>query len=80
MSKELSKSQEIWNSIKDKNIDIFSLTKKVSDYFSYVDIDANKCHLEISVSAALPALETTLGPKYACGVSGRFVVVEQIGV
>jgi len=70
--------KKMWNDMKDLDIDVFAIVKKVSDYFEYAPIDNNKCYLTCKASAALPALETTLGKGYQVNVVEKYILVEKV--
>lgn len=72
------KSQEIWEEIKEKEINMFALSSKVSDYCEYKPIDTIKCFLVCKATAVLPALEIALGNKYTCSLVDKYVVVEKV--
>jgi hypothetical protein len=74
----MTSGKKVWDEIKDKNIDVFAMTSKISEFCEYVDIDPVKCYLKCKASAALPALETALGPKYQCTLVEKWVVVEKL--
>jgi len=68
---------KIWNSIKNKDIDVFSITGSVvSNYCTPVLIDPSKCYLTYKASAVLPALETAL-KDYNVSQVEKFIVVEK---
>lgn len=72
-------SQKIWEEIKDKSINVFSMDQRVNQYFEFLDIDPIKCYLRCKASAALPALETTLGKKFACTLTDKqYILVEEV--
>lgn len=70
--------QQIWNEIKDKDIDLFAMVTKVKQYCNFIDIDADKCYLMCKTGAALPALETALGDAYICTRVEKYVLVEKV--
>jgi hypothetical protein len=69
--------KDIWSEIKNKEMNVFAMAVKVSDYCEYVDIDPSKCFLVCKASAALPALETALGDNYSCTLVEKYVLVEK---
>lgn len=74
----MTSGKKVWDEIKDKSIDVFAMTSKVSDYCEYVDIDPVKCYVKCKASAALPALEAALGVGYQCTLVEKWVVVEKL--
>jgi len=73
-----SVSKTIWAEIKDKDIDVFAMVSKVSDYCEYIDIDEKKCYLVCKATAVLPALEMALGSNYKCNSSDKYIVIEKV--
>jgi len=74
--KVLTQAEEIWNEIKDKSIDMFSLpNQKVSQYCQPKNIDPTKCFLVASSSSVLPSLEVAIGNKYSVEVMDKYLVV-----
>ena len=69
--------QELWDTIKNKNIDVYAIVKKVSDYCEFIAIDPNKCYLTTKASAVLPALEAALGDEYICSTVEKYILVEK---
>lgn len=69
--------KQIWEEIKDKNIDVFAMTSTVAQYCEYVDIDPAKCYIVCKATAALPALETALGEKFTVSQVEKYVLVEK---
>lgn len=69
---------EIWNEIKDKNIEMFALPDQlVSMHCRPVPIEPSKLYLLTSSTSVLPSLETAVGKKYAVERVDRFVVVSR---
>jgi hypothetical protein len=76
---DLTVAQQIWEDIKDKQINMFALPgQTVSQYCEPVLIEPSKCYLSAKVSAVLPALEEALKGLYLVERIDRFVVVEKI--
>jgi hypothetical protein len=73
----MASGKQIWEEIKDKNIDVFAMTSTVAQYCEYVDIDPAKCYIVCKATAALPALETALGDKFAVSQVEKYVLVEK---
>lgn len=69
--------KQLWEEIKNKNIDVFANTAKVHQYCNFVEIDPNKCYLTCKATAVLPALETTLGGGYVCSQIEKYILVER---
>ncbi len=68
---------KIWNYLKNKDIDLFAIKKKVSDYCEMVEIDPNKCHLVSKASAVYPVLEDNFGHIYNFSKIDKYIVVEK---
>lgn len=73
----MASGKQIWEEIKDKDIDVFAMTGKISQYCEFIEIDPAKCYLVCKASAALPALETALGEKFTCTLTEKYVLVEK---
>lgn len=74
----LTTAQKLWEEIKNKKIDMFSLpNQKVSDYCSVVDADPEKLMITIKVSSTLPALESALGPDWSIEMAGKFYLISK---
>lgn len=73
----MKKSEEIWSLIKDKDINVFGMPQKVSDYCDHAKMDDNKCFLTCKAWAVLPALEGLLGTTYNCSQVEKYLVVEK---
>jgi hypothetical protein len=76
----MSSGKQLWDEIKEKNMDVFAMATKVADYCEFVDIDPAKCYLICKATAALPALETALGSKFTCSLIEKYVLVEKKNV
>lgn len=71
-----TEADKIWNEIKDKKIEIFSLPSQiVSQYCKPSPVEPSKLYLIVSASSVLPALETALGPAYVLDRMERFITV-----
>lgn len=71
-----TEADKIWEEIKDKKIEIFSLPNQVvSQYCKPSPIDPAKLYLTVSATSVLPALETAIGPSYVIDRVERFVTV-----
>lgn len=69
--------QEIWDQIKNKEMNVFAMVCKVSDYCTFIDIDPTKCYLICKATAALPALETAVGNGFTCNLVEKYILVEK---
>jgi hypothetical protein len=78
MRRNVMTSKKVWDEIKDKDIDVFAMTAKVSDFCEYMDIDPNKCYIKCKATATLPALETALGAGFQCTAVEKYILVEKI--
>ncbi len=69
---------EIWDEIKDKNIEMFALPDQtVSMHCRPIPIEPSKLYLTASSTSVLPSLETAVGKKYAVELADRFIVVSR---
>ena len=73
---EKTEADKIWNEIKGKKIDIFSLPDQiVSQYCKPATVEPSKLYLLVSATSVLPALETAIGPSFVVDRVERFVTV-----
>lgn len=77
------KSEELstilWNEIKNKKINMFSIPNQtVEKYCEPISIDPNKLYLTIKVSSVLPALEEALGSDYVVEQINKYLVVSRV--
>ena len=71
-----TKSEKIWEEIKDKQVEMFSLpAQPVQKYAQMHLIDHNKLHLTSTIPALLPTLEVALAPKYKVELVDKFIVI-----
>jgi hypothetical protein len=74
----LSTSEKIWNEIKNKEINLFSLPSKcIADYCTPAPLDPNRCFLVAKASATLPALEEAIGGEYVCERMEKYIVISR---
>jgi hypothetical protein len=74
--KEESVAEKIWNEIKNKEIQMFSLPGKVvSDFCKPIQIEPSRCFLLFKASAVLPALEEAIGKAYECEAMDKYIVI-----
>lgn len=72
----LTEAEKIWNEIKDKEINMFSLPyRKVSDFCQPSLVDPSRCFLLFRASAVLPSLEATLGDAFECTAADKYIIV-----
>jgi len=74
-----TEAEKIWEAIKSLKMEIFSLPNQfVQAYYKPIFVDPVKLHLLAltKASAAFPALEVALSPKYKVTLADRFIVVE----
>jgi hypothetical protein len=72
---------DIWNEIKDKNIEMFALPDQtVSMHCRPVPIEPTKLYLTASSTSVLPSLETAVGKKYVVELVDRFITVSRAPV
>lgn len=70
------KSEQIWNDIKEKKINLFAMEQPLKDLCTFSNVDPARCYLVSRAAALLPALEDALKDKYKCTASDRFIIVE----
>lgn len=71
-------ADKIWEEIKDKNIELFSLPPQaVSSHCAPVTIEPTKLYLKYKASSVITALETALGDKYKVESTGKFITVSK---
>lgn len=69
-------AQQIWNDIKDRPIDMFSLPGQTpAKYCEPVLVEPSKLYLHFTVSAVLPHLEIALKNKYDVELVDQFITV-----
>lgn len=67
---------EIWDEIKDKEIEMFALPdQKVHMHVHPINIEPTKLYLVLNSSAVLPSLEVALGKKYVVELVDKYVAV-----
>lgn len=70
---------DIWNDIKDKEIDMFALPNQVvSMHAQPIPIEPSKLYVTLNSSAALPSLEVAVGSKYKVELVDRFVTITRL--
>lgn len=76
----ISVADQIWEEIKSKKIDMFSLPDQVvSQYCKPAVVEPSKCYLLASASSLLPSLETALGKNYNVELVTKYIVVSKKG-
>lgn len=66
----------IWNEIKDRNIEMFALPNQVvSMHVHPINIEPSKLYLTLNSTSVLPSLETAIGKKYTVELADKFVIV-----
>lgn len=84
MSKEVEKTtktvaQKIWDEIKNKKIDMFSLPDQtVTMHCAPVYIDPNTLYLTYKASSVINQLEESLGSKYKVTLDGKYISVTKV--
>jgi hypothetical protein len=74
-----TEASNIWNEIKDKNIDMFALpNQKVCQYCEPIMIDPDKLYLRTTSSSVLPALESACGKNFLVELTDRYVRVSRV--
>src|SRR5574338_78006 len=67
---------QIWNDIKDKNIEMFALPDQVVNMHCHpVPIDPDRLFLVANSTAVLPSLEVAVGKKYTVEQADKFIIV-----
>ncbi len=66
---------KIWNEIKDVEINLFALPKKIEDCCSPRPFEPSKLYLAYTVGAVLPAVEEALKKKYIVELSDKYITV-----
>ena len=74
---KLTRAQSTWESVKKMEINVFGVIQKVEDFYTFHPIHSSDLYLKSTVSAALPALETTLGPDYQVTATDFYTVVKK---
>lgn len=75
----MNNSDKIWNDIKDKQVNMFSLpSKKVSECCERITVDPDKCYLKSSITAFLPALEEVLKNEYQCDQAYKYIIISKL--
>ena len=81
MTKEVKQAESdlIWDEIKDLSIDIFSLpNQKVSDHVNKLNIPGNQLFVALNSSAALPALEISVGRRgFEVEQTPKYIIVRR---
>ena len=71
-----SNAEKIWNEIKNKKINVFGTVEKITKFLSKIDLPGDELYVKLTASAALPALEATLGKKYVIEGAERYTVIK----
>ncbi len=75
---EGTEAGKIWEEIKNKDIQMFSLAnRKVLDFCKPAVVEPTKLYLLTTASSVLPALEMALGPKYQADISTKYLVISR---
>lgn len=70
---------DIWNEIKNLNIDMFALpNQKVWMHCHPIMIEPTKLYLVTNSSAVLPSLETALGKNFNIELTTKFLIVTKL--
>jgi hypothetical protein len=73
-----TQGEEIWNEIKDKQINMFALPgQTVSSYAQPVPIEPTRCFLLLRASSAVPAIEEALGDKYGFEIMDKYMIISR---
>lgn len=72
-------ADKLWDEIKDLDVQMFALPpQKLASYAKRIDLDPGIVHVQLSIEAALPIIETTLGVKYAVTRHDKFVTISRV--
>lgn len=67
---------QIWNEIKDKNIEMFALPNQVIGMHCHpIAVEPSRLFLVANSTAVLPSLEMAVGNKYTVEQADRFIIV-----
>ena len=80
MVKEAEKktnAEIIWDDIKNRNINMFSMICKVSSYCNSIPLDPTRCFLTLKVSSVLASLEDELGKEYDFELIDKYVAISK---
>ena len=73
-----SDAENIWEEIKDKKIEIFSLpSQTVNLHCKPVKIEPSKLYLVANATSLLPILETALGEAFSVDRFDKYITVER---
>jgi hypothetical protein len=74
-----TEAEKIWQEIKDKPIEMFSLPSQVvHQYCTPFTIEPTKLYVQASATSVLPALESALGHKFSVERMERFLVISRV--
>ena len=69
---------DIWNEIKDKNIEMFALPdQQVNMHAHPIVVEPSKLYLITNSTAVLPSLEAAIGKKYTVELADKYVIVSR---
>lgn len=71
----MTNSKSFWDSIKDKEINLFGMQTKLDKVCAFVEIDDEKCYLIPTIGAVLPALENMLGRGFTFEQVEKYIIV-----
>jgi hypothetical protein len=77
-AKEKTLTQKIWDDIRNVKLNMFSLNNQfVHGYYKPLFVEPNRLYLvgATTATAALPALEEAISPRYQVEQAERFVIV-----
>lgn len=73
-----TESSKIWNEIKNKPLNMFALQgMTVGKYCKPKELDPNRCFLQYTATAAIPAVEEAVKDKYDFEVAGQYIIVSR---
>lgn len=74
----LTNAEEIWNEIKDVQLNMFSLPDQtVEKYCTVIPVEPSKLYLTIKVSSVFAIMEDVLGKKFEFIPAGKFILVSR---
>jgi hypothetical protein len=76
--KTLTKSESIWESIKNVDLGLFALPDQlVSKFFSPLQVETDRLYLVCNTGSALPLLEEIMRDKLSFETEGKYIIVSE---
>jgi len=74
-----TEADKIWEEIKDKSIDMFSLpNQQVFQYCQPIPIDPSKLYVKLQATSVLPSLEAAVGKKFEVSLLDKYIVISRV--